>query len=81
MYQRDGQLARAKSLYIKAIRLQEKLYGRIHPNYASSLNNLGNVEKISGNFTAAKKLYEESRRIHGETIGKKSATYALLTAT
>ena len=79
---------KAESLYIEAKNIREKVYGKEHPSYATSCNNLAllysnlgamstNIEVKEENYKKAELLYIEAKTIREKTLGTKHLDYAV----
>ncbi|TCZ71808.1 CHAT domain-containing protein [Flaviaesturariibacter aridisoli] len=68
--------AEAARCYQEALRLGEQVYGRQHPDYAATLNDLANVyadqKRLRGKAEA---LYRQSLQIDEAIYGRKNANY------
>jgi Tfp pilus assembly protein PilF len=62
-------LAEARALYERALRIDEVTYGPDHPNVAIRVNNLGMVAQDQGDLAAARALFERALRIDEATYG------------
>ena len=51
-----------------AVNLREKIFGRYHPEYATSLHNLAALQKEMGNFEEAEKNYHDALDLYVEEI-------------
>lgn len=51
-------------------------FGNLHPATASAHNNVGLMNKLLGNYSAAKEAYHEALRVYGEVCGQDHASYA-----
>jgi tetratricopeptide (TPR) repeat protein len=61
---------RAKKLYERALKIDEKVYGPDHPTVATMANNLGGVLNDLGELQEARKLYERALKIRREKLGE-----------
>lgn len=52
-------------------------FGREHPVTASAFNNIGLMQKLLGDFTEARKNYNQAMRIYGKVVGRDHASYAM----
>jgi tetratricopeptide (TPR) repeat protein len=57
------ELAQARQLYERALRIEEAAYGPDHPEAAITLGNLGNVWRQLGELASARELFERALRI------------------
>jgi len=60
----------AKPLIERALAIHEKVFGKEHPDVATSLNNLAELHKTQGDYEQAKPLYERSLAILEKVHGK-----------
>ena len=60
----------AKPLYERALAICEKVFGKEHPNVATSLNGLALLYKTQGDYEQAKPLYERALAIYEKVFGK-----------
>ncbi|MBK7694520.1 MAG: tetratricopeptide repeat protein [Saprospiraceae bacterium] len=56
-----GKLNQAETIALEAMHIREKLLGKEHPDYAESLQDLGTIYEIMGNYEKAEPLYFESK--------------------
>lgn len=68
----------ANLLFLESKTIREKLYGKLHPNYAISLYNLAVVYIDTKNYPKAERLLVECMAIQEKTIGIKSYEYAMV---
>ncbi|HEX8367085.1 MAG TPA: tetratricopeptide repeat protein, partial [Pyrinomonadaceae bacterium] len=68
---------KAVIFYQKALKIDEKTIGKVHPDYATSLNNLALVYKSQGRYDEAIELYQQAIEIDEKTIGKVHPAYAI----
>lgn len=66
----------AKSYAEMALTQAEKEFGKMHPNYATSLNNLARILLTTGEYTKAEPLYIETLEIIKTTLGEENQFYA-----
>ncbi|MBD1874065.1 tetratricopeptide repeat protein [Nodosilinea sp. FACHB-131] len=60
VYESQGRYSEAEPLYKEGILLEEKLFGKEHPNLARSLNNLAELYRAQGRYNEAEALYQEA---------------------
>ncbi|MGC9515585.1 tetratricopeptide repeat protein [Methanocrinis sp.] len=60
---RRGDLAGARNVLERLVVLDERFYGRGHPEVATDLNNLGSVLRVLGDLRAAKGCFERALAI------------------
>jgi nucleoside phosphorylase/tetratricopeptide (TPR) repeat protein len=65
----QGDLAGAKALQERALRIKEKAYGPEHPAVASTLGNLGLLAQDQGDLAGARALQERALRIEEKAYG------------
>jgi CHAT domain-containing protein/tetratricopeptide (TPR) repeat protein len=53
----------------RALAIKEKVYGPSHPEVAASLNNLATVQRLAGDYEAAKASYERTLAIREASLG------------
>ena len=64
-------------LLLKEARIQAaEEYGKSHPNYTATCNNLAYLYLEQGNFRLAEQLFEEAKDIQEQISGNKNSTYA-----
>jgi len=51
-------------------------FGDQHPVTASSMNNIGLMQKYLGNFDKSREMYHKALSIYGDTVGTDHASYA-----
>lgn len=70
LYRIQGQYSLAEPLYIKSLKIREKIFGKTSPEIAQSLNNLASLYYYQENYPEAEKQYlaalEIWQNIHGE---------------
>ena len=71
-----GNYAEAIKLGTKELDICAKLYGKEHPYYATSLNNLANYTSSLGNYAKAIRLGTEAMNIYEELYGTEHPDYA-----
>ena len=71
-----GNYSEAIKLVAKELDICEKLYGKEHPDYAISLNNLALYNSYLGNYTEAIRLGTEALNIREKVYGKEHPDYA-----
>jgi tetratricopeptide (TPR) repeat protein len=69
LLQDQGDLAGARSLYTRALAINEKALGQEHPDTAAGLNNLADVFRAQGDFTGARPLMERALAIYDKAFG------------
>jgi len=77
-YYSKGEYSQAERCFLEAAKLNEALYGKDHPEYAVSLNNLGEVYRSMGDYARAERHYLEAIALQERTLGKDNSNYALL---
>ncbi len=73
---RMGEYNQAKSYWLEAKDIRERIFGKESPEYARSLNNLAAIYFETGEVEKSKLLYTESKDIRAKTSGKGSVDYA-----
>ena len=61
----------------EALRIREKVFGKEHPDYATSLSNLAAYNSCMGNYAEAIRLSTEALQIREKILGKKHPDYAV----
>ena len=69
-------LGAAEKWYLESKEIRSNVLGKEHPNYAWSLNNLGNLYKDIGAYEKAEPLLLEAKTIRGNALGKTHIDYA-----
>jgi CHAT domain-containing protein/tetratricopeptide (TPR) repeat protein/type II secretory ATPase GspE/PulE/Tfp pilus assembly ATPase PilB-like protein len=64
LYQRVGQMDRAKTYFERVLRIRKAALGESHPDYAQGLNNLALLFADTGQFREAETLYRQALAIH-----------------
>ncbi len=64
-----GSYDKALPLHEKALQINERLLGPLHPNTATSLNNLATVHDRMGFYSKAQPLYERALQIRQKALG------------
>ncbi|NEQ42226.1 MAG: tetratricopeptide repeat protein [Leptolyngbya sp. SIOISBB] len=65
-----GQYNEARSLLQSALALRQKLLGEVHPNVATSLNNLADLYKDQRQYSEAESMYRQSLEIRKLLLGE-----------
>jgi CHAT domain-containing protein/F0F1-type ATP synthase beta subunit len=76
LYQ-EGKYAEAMAIFEKAKTQAKKEFGKDHPNYATSCNNLGLLYQEKGLYSKAEPLYVEAKKIREKVLGKEHPSYAI----
>ena len=76
MYWELGKYEKVEPLYLEAQDIREKVFGKEHPVYAKSLNNLAVLYFNTGNYKKAEPLFLEVKGIREKTLGKEHPDYA-----
>ena len=66
---RQGHYDRAVVLARQALQLAEQTFGPDHPNVATSLNNLAELNRVQGQYAQAEPLYKRSLAIREKALG------------
>jgi CHAT domain-containing protein/Flp pilus assembly protein TadD len=75
-YQDMGDYAKAESCYLEDKAITEKVLGKEHPDYATTLNDLGGLYDRMGDYAKAESCYLEARAIREKVFGKEHPIYA-----
>lgn len=75
LYQ-EGKYTTALPLAERALAIREKILGKLHPDVATSLNNLGLLYDAQGNYQQAELLYLRSLAIIEKLLGKEHRNVA-----
>ena len=75
LYQ-DGNYNAASKIAEQVTEIVREYYGKEHPDYATSLNNIAAMYHSMGNYTAAKSLYRQAIEIWWKTLGEEHPDYA-----
>lgn len=76
LHDRKGEYKDAEKWYLEALAIQEKHFGRIHPDYASSVHNLARVYLEMGDYEKTEPLSREAVALREEIYGKEHPDYA-----
>lgn len=76
MHKQLGQYDKAMPIYLKAIDVYSKAYGKQGSDYANLLNNLGSLHQEMGNYDAAIPLFSDAAKIWAVTYGENHLDYA-----
>jgi len=60
--------AEALEYYLKALAIEEQVYGNDHPYVATSYNNIGNVLQDQSNYTEALAYFKKGFSYKGESL-------------
>ncbi|WP_052418737.1 CHAT domain-containing tetratricopeptide repeat protein [Methanolacinia paynteri] len=72
----EGQYNKAVEIAIQVVKLSGECYGKDHPYYATSLNNLAGLYYSMGNYFAAEPLFRQEIEITRKTLGEEHPDYA-----
>ncbi|MCK6618569.1 MAG: tetratricopeptide repeat protein, partial [Cyclobacteriaceae bacterium] len=72
----EGRYNEAIQVFEKALQQAEKEFGREHPDYATSCNNLALLYAEQGRYNEAELLYKEAKEIRIKVLGKEHPDYA-----
>jgi len=75
-YAKQGDYARAETLLRQAVESTKLLWGESHPDYATSLNNLGVVYQARADYARAEPLLRQASEIRKKAQGENHADYA-----
>jgi tetratricopeptide (TPR) repeat protein len=70
LYYSQGQYEQALPLFQEALRIVEQVLGKLHPDYALSLNNLAGLYRTQGQYEQALPLYQEALPILTHALGE-----------
>ena len=73
----SGNYTEALQLGTEALHIFEKVFGKEHPDYATSLNNLAKYNSNLGNYVEAIRLGTEALHIREKVLGKENPYYAI----
>ncbi len=68
LYQ-EGKYTTAIPKAERSLAIREKVLGNVHPDFASSLNNLAELYRLQGNYQQAEPLYQRSLTIREKVLG------------
>ncbi len=71
-----GRVAEARAATARSLALRRAQYGDEHPDVAASLQHLGRIERVNGEYQHAELLDRQALGIFGRTTGTESAVYA-----
>lgn len=72
-----GQYEEALESYEKCLAVDASKFGKDHPDYAKTLNNIGSTYHKMKRYEEALKIYEECQAIQKSVLGKKHPNYAV----
>jgi CHAT domain-containing protein/tetratricopeptide (TPR) repeat protein len=72
LYCLQGKYAEAEKLYLRALRIREKLFGADHPQVATSLHDMAELYLKTGRPARAVPLFERALAIHVQKSGRGS---------
>jgi tetratricopeptide (TPR) repeat protein len=75
-YYNQGDYVRAIECILQEKDINEKTLGKEHPDYATSLNNLGALYSSMGDYGKAERYYLEETSIKERVLGKEHPSYA-----
>ncbi|MEI6848255.1 MAG: tetratricopeptide repeat protein [Chlorobiaceae bacterium] len=65
----QGKDAEAEPMFRRALEIDEKAYGKDHPEIATDLNNLATLLKDQGKYAEAEPLYRRALEIYEQRLG------------
>jgi predicted ATP-binding protein involved in virulence len=71
-----GTYEKAEPLYLKALKISEKVLGEEHPNTATSYNNLAGLYESIGAYKKAEPLYLKALKIREKVLGEEHPSTA-----
>jgi len=71
LYNSKREYEKAEPLYIKTLKIREKVLGEKHPDTARSYNNLALLYNSKGEYEKAEPLYEKALKVREELLGEK----------
>jgi CHAT domain-containing protein/Tfp pilus assembly protein PilF len=66
-----GDYPKAEPLFKETLEIHQKVFGREHPNTATSLNNLAELYGAMGDNAKAEPVYKEALQIRREVLGRR----------
>ena len=66
----------AEFAHLLILRIRQKVFGEEHPDYATSLNNIGMVNHKIGNYDKALEYLEKCLIIRQKVLGEEHPDYA-----
>jgi tetratricopeptide (TPR) repeat protein len=75
-YQGQGNYSFAESYYRNCLEVIKAKFGTNHPDFATSLNNLGNLRREQGNYKEAERLYLEALEKRKNLLGEEHPSFA-----
>ncbi|MEP6513035.1 MAG: CHAT domain-containing tetratricopeptide repeat protein, partial [Parafilimonas sp.] len=76
LYYELGDYDKAESLYLETKQIRENIFGKEHPDYAASCDNLAILYYELGQYGKAEPLYLEAKQIRKKVLGKDHPLYA-----
>ncbi len=76
LYSHLGEREKVEPLYLQALEINKRVYGRSHPGYLTGLNNLAMCNRERGTFRQAESYYREALELIEEMSGKQTAEYS-----
>ncbi len=73
----QGNNQEAEKWFLDSKSIREKVLGKMHPDYAWSLNNLGVLYVDLGRYEVAESLHLEAKNIREKVLGKKHVVYGM----
>ena len=74
-YLEKGYFEKAEILFLEAKTIRENVLGKEHSDYATSLNNLGNLNTQSGKYEKAEPFFLEAKELRKKVLGKDCLLY------
>ena len=75
-YVNQGDYTHAEGYYLEVLDIVEHVLGTDHPNYATSLSNMGVLYDKMGDYAQAERYYREALSIQERVLGKDHPDYA-----
>ncbi len=76
IYYAQGKYEQAEPLFLRAIEIVEKAFGKDHPQFATHLNNLAELYRAQGKYEQAEPLFLRAIEIDGKALGKEHPQFA-----
>src|ERR1041385_6155068 len=75
-YYNKGEFEKALEVFIKALPVAEKEFGKNHTNYATACDNLAFMNSMLGHYDLAEPLFLQSKSLREKLVGKNHPEYA-----
>jgi len=77
LYSSQGRYSEAESLYLQALKIDQRLFGADHPSLATDFNNLAGLYESQGRYSEAEPLYLQAVEIDWRSLPEDHPSLAI----